>query len=118
MIEHDISELIRVEVDEAPAEAEQVGVSDLGADRHPSVGGGVAYASQRRGIAGVGPAGDVGAGDDVEHRLVVAQAPDAERLTKIAVEIDRGHTASVEPEPRGPGSFGLEQRRDFGVGEA
>ena len=107
LVEHDIAQLVGVDVDEAPTEARQVGVADLGADRHAPVGRRLAHPSQRRRVAGVGATGDVGAGDDVEHRLVVAETPHAERLTEIAVEVDRGHAASVEPEVTGPGSFVL-----------
>ena len=46
-------------------------------------------------IAGVETAGDVGAGDDAEHGVVIAEPPDAESLTQVGVEVDAGHVASL-----------------------
>ena len=78
---------------------------------HPVVGRRRADPPQRRRVAGVEPARDVGAGDDAEHRLVVAERPRAERLTEIAVEVDGGHRRSVDAQAvHGRSSV------DFGVG--
>ena len=53
-------------------------------------------------VAGVEAAGDVGAGDDVEQGVVVAQPPDAEALAEVGVEVDRAasgraHRRSLAP---------------------
>jgi hypothetical protein len=88
LVEHVVGELGGLDVDEPPAEAGQVPVGDLGSDGHPSLGGPPADPAQRRGVTGVETAGHVGAGDDVQQALVVAQPPDAETLTEVAVEID------------------------------
>jgi hypothetical protein len=61
----------------------------VGADGHASGRGGPDGAIDRRRVASVEPAGDVGAGDGVEDRLVVAEAPDAEALAQVGVEVDR-----------------------------
>src|SRR4051812_41358830 len=39
----------------------------------------------------------VGAGDDPEHGVVVAELPDAESFAQVGVEIDAGHSASLGP---------------------
>ena len=45
----------------------------------------------------------VGAGDDAEHGVVVAQAPDAEALAQVGVEVDTGHPLSLWGPGRDPG---------------
>jgi hypothetical protein len=42
----------------------------------------------------VEPAGDVGAGDDLEQAGVVAELPDTESLTEVGVEVDLHEDAS------------------------
>ena len=85
LVEHGVAQLVGVDVDEAPTEPDQVGVRHLGTDLHVPVGGRLAHAPHRRRVAGVEPAGDVGARDDVEHRLVVTERPHPERLPEIAL---------------------------------
>jgi hypothetical protein len=34
---------------------------------------------------------DIGAGDNAEHGVVIAEPPDAESLTQVGVEVDAGH---------------------------
>ena len=43
---------------------------------------------------------DVGAGDDAEHGVVVAESPDAEALAQVGVQVDAGHVASLVAEKR------------------
>ena len=66
-----------------------------------------AHGAQRRRVAGVEAARHVGARDDLEHRLVVAQLPHAERLAEVTVQVDRHHRGErrPRPEPPSPGAF-------------
>ncbi len=68
------------DVDEPPAESGHVAVADLCADAHAALGGQPAHPQQSGRVAGMEAAGDVGAGDDAEHGVVVAEPPDAEAL--------------------------------------
>jgi hypothetical protein len=95
-----IGELAGIHVDEAPTEAGEIGVADLRPDRDPALGRVLAAAAQRGRVAGVEPAGDVGAGDVLEHGDVVAELPPAEGLPEVAVEVDAGsamRTATSSP---------------------
>ena len=58
-------------------------------------------------VAGVEAAGDVGGGQDVEQRLVVAHAPGAEAFAEVGIEIDvhglapsRGGSSSTSGSPK------------------
>ncbi len=119
LIEHVSGELGWVHGDEAPTKTSQVAIADLGADDDPAFGGGRAGALQGEGVPGVEAAGDIRAGDDVEHGLVVAEPPGAERLAEVGVEInDQGplfHVAGALGEV--PGQIlacGLQQRHSLG----
>ena len=73
--------------------------------RTPALRGGPAGAGQPGGVAGVEPARDVGAGDQVEHGVVVAESPHPEALTEIGVEVD-GHvdtSAAYDGQRSAPG---------------
>ena len=96
LVQHGVAELARIDVDESATEADQVGVRHVTADRDVAVGGGLTHTTQRRRVAGMEPARDVGTGDQVEHRLVVAQRPGAERFTQVGVQVDRCHGPSVD----------------------
>ena len=75
----------------APAEAGEVAVADMGADRDLVC---LCLAQRPQDacrVAGVEAAGDVGAGDDAEHRLVVPHLPRAEALAQVAVQVDDSH---------------------------
>ena len=54
-----------------------------------------AYPQQAGGIPGMESARHVGAGDDPEHGVVVTEAPDAEALAQVGVEVDTGHLPSL-----------------------
>ena len=88
LVEHVGVQLGGRHVDPAAAEAGQVAVADLGADRDAAVGGSCADAAHGRRVAGVESARDVRAGHDVQQSLVVAEAPHAESLAKIGVQVD------------------------------
>ena len=105
LVEHVGGEVGRVHVDAAAAEAGEVAVADLRADDDPALGGRGDGAPDGRRVAGVEAARDVGARHDVEHRLVVAEHPGAERLAEVGVEVDpHGHAtnASARPARRSP----------------
>ena len=59
-----------------------------------------AHGAQRRRVAGVEAARHVGARDDLEHRLVVAELPHAEGLAEVTVQVDRHHRGERTPRPR------------------
>ena len=63
----------------------------MGADDHAFFGGGLDGAVDAGRVAGMKSAGDVGAGNDGEHRLIISHAPRTVTFAKIAVEIDSGH---------------------------
>ena len=53
----------------------------------------------------VEPAGEVGAGDDVEHGGVVTEFPHPEPFGEVGIEIDGGHWSSLgrrRIQPAGP----------------
>jgi hypothetical protein len=54
-----------------------------------------AHPQQAGGIPGVETAGHVGAGDDLQHRIVIAKAPHAKALAQVGVEVDTGHATSL-----------------------
>ena len=76
------------DVDEAPAEPGEIAVADLGADPDALLCGLLAAVAQRGRVACVESACDVGAGDQAEHRVVVAELPRPEALPKVGVEVD------------------------------
>jgi hypothetical protein len=90
-------QVLRCGVDEASAEPGEVAVGHLRPDAHASLGREPARAQQQRGVAGVEAACDVGAGDDAEHGVVVAQRPYSEALAEVGVEVDlsRCHVTSL-----------------------
>lgn len=81
-------EFVRRHVHGAASEPGQVPVGDLGADGDAPGRGEFADAAHGQRVAGVIPAGDVGAGDAAQKGLVVGQAPVAEPLTEVGVEVD------------------------------
>jgi hypothetical protein len=85
-----VGQLVSRHVDAAAAEAGQVAVAHLGADPDALGRGAGADAAHRGRVAGVEAAGHVGAGDDREQGVVVAQAPDAEALAQVAVQVHHG----------------------------
>jgi hypothetical protein len=82
-------------VDEASAESGQVAVAHLCSDAHPGLGGRSAHPHQAGRIAGVETTGHVGAGDDSEHGVVIAEPPDAEALAQVGVDVNTGHVPTL-----------------------
>jgi len=83
------------DVYEAPAEPGQVAIAHLRSDAYATLGGRPAYPQQAGGISPVETARHVGAGDDREHGIVVAEPIDAKALAQVGVEVDTGHLASL-----------------------
>ena len=96
LVQHCVAQFARVDVDEAAAEADEVGVRHVSTDRDAAVGRRLADTTQRRWVAGMESARDVRTGDEVEHCVVVTQGPGAVRLTQVGVEVDRCHAPSVD----------------------
>ena len=93
---HDVGrQFHRGDVDAAPAKPGEVEVSDLGADPHPAPGRGAAGSRQADRVSRVEAAGEVGAGDDVEHRGVVTEFPHPEPFGEVGIEIDGAHRSSL-----------------------
>ena len=86
----------------ASPEAREVRIGDMRTDRDAALGGGLHGAQDADRIAGVEPAGDIGARDDLEHRRVIAHAPCAVALAEVAVEIDRVHAHPPSSAKIGP----------------
>ena len=82
-------------VDEASPEACEIAITHLCADADAVLACAATGARQRARIACMESARDVGAGDHLEYRVVVAELPPAERLPDIAVEIDTSAHATV-----------------------
>ena len=80
LIHHVGEQILWRDVDKPPAEPGHVAVADLCADPHTSLGGQPAHPQQSGRVAGMETTGHVGAGDDAEHGVVVAEPPDAEAL--------------------------------------
>ncbi len=91
LIHHVGEQILWRHIDEPPAEPGHVPVADLRADAHAALGGQSAHAQQAGRVAGMETTGHVGAGDDAEHGVVIAEPPDAEALTQVGVEVDGGH---------------------------
>ena len=92
-------DLGRARVERTSPEAHEVAVAGVRAERHAVTGGAPRARGHRHGVAGVEPARDVRARDEGEHRLVVADAPRAEGLAEVAVEVDRRPHAPILPSP-------------------
>ncbi len=87
LVEHLVAQFREVVRDVPPAEAGEVPVAHLGADGDLPLRGGGADPAHGGRVAGVEAAGDVGRGDQVQQRLVVAEPPGTESLTEISVEV-------------------------------
>lgn len=92
LVDHVSDQVLGCNVDAAAAEPGEVAIADLRADADTAVGRRLAGARQAGRVAGMEAARHVGAGDHVEHRLVVAQPPLPEALADVGVQINAGHT--------------------------
>ena len=90
LIDHVGGEILGGDVDVAAPESGEVAIPHLRADSDALVGGGTARPCEPRGITGVETTGDVGAGDQSQHLLVVTQPPYPETLTEVGVQVDAG----------------------------
>ncbi|CAH0225022.1 hypothetical protein SRABI70_02327 [Pseudomonas sp. Bi70] len=97
LVDHVGAQLIAGDIHIAAAEADQIRVGDMGADGHALGRSRLEGAQDAGRVTGVEATGDIGAGDDVEHRGIVAHGPLAETLAQVAVEVDGWHVGS----PRG-----------------
>ena len=95
LVDHVGGEIGGRHVDEAPAEPDEVAVANLRADPDVLFRGFRAAVAQRRRVARVEPARDVGAGDHAEHRVVVSELPRPKALPEVGVEFDGGHAARL-----------------------
>jgi hypothetical protein len=84
----DVAEqLVEGHVQGAASEAGEVPVANVRADRDVQFIGGAAAVQHRYGVPGMEAAGHVGAGDELEHRRVIAHGPGAEGLPEVSVQI-------------------------------
>jgi hypothetical protein len=95
LVQHVRGQLGRCDVHLPPAESGQVAVAHLGAHCDAALGGARADPTHDRRVAGVESTGDVGAGDDVEQRVVVGERPGSEPLAEIGVEIHVHHFTAL-----------------------
>lgn len=100
LIDHVGGQVLGRDVDVAPAEAGQVAVGDLRADADTASGRGAARSQQPGWIAGVEAACHIGAGDQLQHLLVVAETPDPETLPEVGVQVDRAVVGGHEGKPK------------------
>lgn len=94
LVERLIPEFLRGDRHGATAETGQIAVADVRADAYPLLDGQCAGAAHDRRVPGVEPAGDVRAGDHVQHGGVITHVIGAEALTQVAVQVD-GHAPIV-----------------------
>eukprot|EP01022_Parablepharisma_sp_SALTPOND_P017904 TRINITY_DN290_c0_g1_i2.p1 TRINITY_DN290_c0_g1~~TRINITY_DN290_c0_g1_i2.p1 ORF type:complete len:993 (+),score=397.05 TRINITY_DN290_c0_g1_i2:12684-15662(+) len=88
LVHHVAGQLDGVGLDHAATEAQHVGEADMGADIDAACGGQADGAVHDHRIAGVEAAGDVGRGDDVHERFIVAHLVVAESFADIGIEVD------------------------------
>src|SRR5699024_7863644 len=89
-------------VEGAPAEAFVVVVSRVGADDDTALDGGIDGGVDALGVAGMEPAGDVGAGDQAEHGRIVADDTVRDVLSEVRVEVDSGFAVGRHCHPPTP----------------
>ena len=94
LVDHVGGEFSRRDIDPAPPEPGKIEVADLRTDPHAPRGGGPAGARQTHRVTGVEAARQIGAGDDVEHGVVVTEFPDPVSLGEVGVEIHGRHRIS------------------------
>ena len=83
--------LFRGGPDLPPPEPLAVGVARMGPDDDPRRDGpGHGLAHDHR-IPGVGAAGDVGGGDEGQHRRLCGDPVDPEAFAEVGVQVDGGH---------------------------
>ena len=87
----------RVDVHREPPEALVVAIAGVGADGDALRDGGRERRADALGAARVEAARHVGAGDDVEHRLVVADDAVGDVLPEVRVEVDPSHGHAPMP---------------------
>ena len=114
LVEHEAADLVgRVAEDRAAAKAPQIQKARVRADRDALRPGGRDRLVHDERVAAMEAAGDVGAGDEVEHRPVVADPVGAEAFAHVAVEIDlhrasqscRGAAIAQQPKLASFGNF-------------
>ena len=88
LIDDEVLDLSRGATHLAPAEAGEILEPGMGADGHAVGPGELDRPAHDAGVARMEAAGDVGRRDHLHQRLVVAQAPGAEGLADIGVEIN------------------------------
>jgi len=77
LVDHRSGQVGGGHVDEAATESGEVGIADLGPDHHAALDRRVAGRTQGRRVTGMEAAGDVGAGDQLQHGVIVTQTPPA-----------------------------------------
>ena len=100
LVEHVGGEVGSSHVDAPAAEAREVAVGDVRADGHAVPGRALERVQHDERIPRVEAARHVGARDDVEHRVVVAEGPAAEGLGEVAVEVDLHGVSPAVVAPR------------------
>ena len=93
-------DLGRARVECPPAEAHEVAIPRMRTERHSVPGRASSALGHGERVAGVEAACDVRARDEPEHRLVVADAPGAERFAEVAVQVDHRAHAPILAELR------------------
>ena len=88
LVDDQVLDLLRAQLHLAAAEAQQVGVAGMGADRDPVGARQPHGAPHRPRVAGVPAAGDVGRRHHRHQQRVLAHRPGAERLAQVGVQVD------------------------------
>jgi hypothetical protein len=99
LVDDVVGQLLPGRIDEAPPEAGQVSVRHLGPEPYVVRSRPADGAGQRAGVTRMESARHVGARDEAEHRLVVAEHPSPERLPDVAVQIHRDPPAHSADRP-------------------
>ncbi|EGE60702.1 hypothetical protein RHECNPAF_1360083 [Rhizobium etli CNPAF512] len=88
LVEHLPAQLVRPERYFAPAEAQPVRQAGMGADADAVLFCQPHHAPHRIRVAAVETAGDIGRGDDLHHRFVVAQPIGTKSFAHVGIQID------------------------------
>ena len=88
LVQQVLAQIVRPELDRFSSKTRAVGIRGVRTHGDVVSGGGAQGGRDDARIACMKPTGDIGGGDVMEDRFIVATTPGAERLSHICVEVD------------------------------